>query len=43
MRAGLFYVIERVGTNYLVNTLIGISVAIVLNFLGYDRFAFKKR
>ena len=41
-RVGLFYILSLTGIVYQLNALIGIIVAIVLNFLGYDRLVFSK-
>ncbi len=40
-RAGLFPVLQETGMNYRVNVLIGIGVAVLLNFVGYDRLVFR--
>ncbi len=42
VRQGLFHLLLLYGVNYLTNTLIGIFVAIALNYLGYDRLVFRR-
>ncbi len=42
VRMILFSILFKLGMNYLPNTLIGIAVAIILNFIGYDKLVFKK-
>jgi glycosyltransferase involved in cell wall biosynthesis len=42
IRQILFYLLSSIDVNYLINTFIGIAVAIVLNFLGYDKIVFLK-
>ncbi len=42
VRVGLFYVLSLAGWSYLPNAVLGIFVAVVLNFLGYDRLVFSK-
>jgi len=36
-------IISNIALNYKLNILIGIVVAVVINFIGYDNFLFKKR
>jgi len=43
MRLVLFYSLSATGMDYKLNTIIGIVVAIVWNFLGYDRIVFKEK
>ena len=43
MRLVLFYSLSATGMDYKLNTIIGIIVAIVWNFLGYDRVVFKEK
>lgn len=43
MRLVLFYSLSATGMDYKLNTIIGIIVAIVWNFLGYDRIVFKEK
>lgn len=43
VRIGLFYVLSLAGTPYRLNALIGIVVAVILNFFGYDRLVFPRR
>lgn len=42
VRQILFYVLLLYGLNYIPNTLIGILVAIIINFFGYEKLVFKK-
>lgn len=42
IRAGMFYGLSLTGMNYRPNALLGIVVAVILNFLGYDRLVFGK-
>jgi glycosyltransferase involved in cell wall biosynthesis len=37
------YLLETFGLGYQLNTIIGIGVAILLNFMGYDKIVFQKR
>lgn len=39
----LFPVLASFGIDYMTNTLIGVALAIVLNFFGYDKLVFKKK
>lgn len=41
IRVGLFYGLSLVGMGYRLNALIGIAVAVLLNFVGYDRLVFR--
>lgn len=41
VRIGLFYLLNTIGMNYMLNALLGIAAAISMNFLGYDRIVFK--
>ena len=41
VRVGLFYVLSLTGMGYRLNALIGIVVAVILNFFGYDRLVFR--
>jgi putative flippase GtrA len=41
IRIILFYLIMKTGIGYKVNTLIGIGVAVIFNFAGYDRFIYR--
>ncbi len=41
VRVGLFYLLSLSDMDYRVNALFGIIVAVILNFLGYDRFVFR--
>jgi putative flippase GtrA len=43
VRIGLFYALSLAGTPYRLNALIGIVVAVILNFFGYDRLVFGHR
>jgi len=40
-RAVLFYVLSLTDMDYRLNALIGIGLAVVMNFFGYDRFVFR--
>ena len=42
-RIVLFPVLASAGVSYMANTLIGVALAIVLNFFGYDKVVFKKK
>jgi glycosyltransferase involved in cell wall biosynthesis len=42
VRQALFYGLLEAGLEYRLNTIIGIAVAIVLNFIGYSRFVFRE-
>jgi glycosyltransferase involved in cell wall biosynthesis len=42
-RVILFYLLLHIGVSYLPNTVIGIVVAVLMNFIGYDRYVFKKK
>ena len=41
-RVILFAILSNYGMDYRLNTLIGIFVAVLINFAGYDRLVFKK-
>jgi glycosyltransferase involved in cell wall biosynthesis len=41
-RAGLFYALSLTGLDYRLNALAGIAVAVLLNFVGYNRLVFTK-
>jgi glycosyltransferase involved in cell wall biosynthesis len=43
VRVGLFYSLSLTGMPYRLNALIGIVVAVILNFFGYDRFVFRRK
>ncbi len=43
VRQILFYILLSYGINYITNTFIGIIVAIVINFFGYEKLVFKKK
>ncbi|MCF7929381.1 MAG: GtrA family protein, partial [Spirochaetales bacterium] len=43
VRLGLFYGLSLLLFPYQVNVLIGIAVAVVINFIGYDRLVFAKK
>lgn len=43
IRTGMFYALSLTGMDYRPNALLGIVVAVILNFLGYDRLVFGKR
>lgn len=42
VRITIFYLLNLVGVNYFVNAVIGIMIAILINFLGYDKIVFKR-
>ena len=42
VRQVVFYVLLRAGMDYRLNTLIGIAIAVVLNFFAYDRLVFRR-
>ncbi|MDY0302376.1 MAG: GtrA family protein [Candidatus Moranbacteria bacterium] len=43
VRAFLFPILASMNVDYMSNTLIGIAVAIVINFFGYDKLVFKRK
>lgn len=43
IRIALFYGLSLAGYQYLINALIGIIVAVVLNFFGYNSLVFRRR
>jgi glycosyltransferase involved in cell wall biosynthesis len=43
VRIILFPILASSGIGYMENTIIGVLVAIVINFFGYDKFVFKKK
>ena len=36
----LFYILSNVGIEYKINTLIGIGLAVIINFVGYDNYVY---
>lgn len=42
IRIGLFYALSLTGLFYRLNALIGIVVAVILNYFGYDRLVFRR-
>lgn len=40
-RVGVFYALSLTGMDYRLNALIGVAIAVVLNFFGYNRFVFR--
>ncbi len=42
-RVVLFYLLLNIGLHYKINTLIGIVVAVIMNFIGYDTLIFKRK
>jgi dolichol-phosphate mannosyltransferase len=43
IKQGVFYGFSLLGMNYRLNTLIGIAIAVVINFFGYDSFVFSSK
>jgi len=43
VRVFLFPFLAASGMDYMTNTLIGVVIAIVINFFGYDKFVFKRK
>ncbi len=43
IRAGVFYLLSTTGMHYRLNAIIGVAIAVILNFLGYDRLVFRER
>ncbi len=43
VRQGVFYLLLETGIDYRLNTLIGIAIAMLLNFIGYSSIVFKER
>jgi glycosyltransferase involved in cell wall biosynthesis len=43
VRIALFPVLAALGIDYMTNTLIGVALAIIINFFGYDKLVFKKK
>lgn len=43
IRAGVFYLLSTTGMHYRLNAIIGVVIAVILNFLGYDRLVFRER
>ncbi len=43
IRIILFAVLSKSGMDYRLNTLIGIFIAVCINFIGYDRLVFRKK
>jgi putative flippase GtrA len=43
VRVLLFPILASFGISYMSNTLIGVVIAIIINFFGYDTFVFKKK
>lgn len=41
IRVIIFYILLNIGMNYKVNTLIGIGIAVIFNFIGYKNLLFK--
>lgn len=41
-RICLFYLLSSIGIHYLLNTFLGIVLAVILNFIGYDHWVFAK-
>lgn len=42
-RVILFYLLLNIGFEYKLNTLLGIIVAVIINFIGYDKFVFRNK
>ena len=43
VRIALFYFLDQLGVEYLLNAFISIVVAIIINFIGYDKLVFRVR
>lgn len=43
IRLVLFFFLDKAGVPYLANAIIGIVVIVIINFLGYDRWVFKRK
>ena len=43
VRIGMFFVLFKVGINYRLIVLIGIAVVVVIDFIGFNNFVFKRR
>lgn len=43
IRVGMFFLLQQAGVGYLFNTIIGIGIAVLINYLGYDNLVFKKK
>lgn len=43
VRVLLFPILASFGIDYMTNTLIGVVLAIIMNFFGYDKFVFKQK
>jgi glycosyltransferase involved in cell wall biosynthesis len=43
VRVVLFYLLLNLGMEYKLNTLIGMIIAVLINFIGYDKFVFRNR
>lgn len=41
IRQALFYILLRMGVHYKLNLIIGIALAVIINFIGYSRIVFK--
>jgi glycosyltransferase involved in cell wall biosynthesis len=41
-RAALFYALSLTGLDYRLNAVLGIAVAVIINFMGYDRLVFSR-
>jgi len=43
VRIVMFYLLSMVNFHYILNTLIGIGIAVVINYSGYDKFVFREK
>ena len=43
VRIIIFPILASLGFDYMMNTLIGVAIAIIINFFGYDKLVFKKK
>lgn len=42
IRVGMFFILQQAGIGYIYNTMIGIGIAVLINYLGYDNYVFKR-
>ena len=43
VRVVMFYILLKIGVNYKLNVLIGIAIVVVIDFIGFNSFVFKKK